>query len=57
VPVIEAPRASIEQVVSAHEVVRQLVDHGWLHLFRIDPDTGAVEQRRDGAWRVASAEA
>ncbi len=54
---IEAPRASIDTVVSAHEVVRHLVDNAWLHLFRIDPDTGAVEQRRDGAWTVVASEA
>lgn len=47
---IEAPQAAIDAVMAAHEVVRQLVGNGWLHLFRIDPDTGDVEQRGDGAW-------
>ena len=51
---IEAPRAAIDTVMSAHEIVRQLVGHGWLHLFRIDPDTSAVEQHRQGRWVAAA---
>ena len=47
---IEAPRAAIEQVMAGHEVVRQLVGNGWLHLFRIDPDSGLVEQHWQGGW-------
>ncbi len=47
---IEAPRAAIDRVMAGHEIVRHLVDHGWLHLFRIDPDTNEVEQQRRGAW-------
>lgn len=39
------------------QIVRQLVDNSWLHLFRIDPDTSAVEQRRDGAWQALAADA
>ena len=51
---IEAPRVAIETVIAGHETVRHLVDHGWLHLFRIDPQTGAIEQRRHGAWVAAT---
>ena len=50
---IEAPQAAIDNVMAAHEVVRHLVGNGWLHLFRIDPDTGAVTQCRLGAWVAA----
>lgn len=35
--VIEAPADMIEQVLANHAEVRQLVDHQWLHLTRIDP--------------------
>jgi len=35
---IEAPEAAIEEVIARHETVRQLVDYGWLHLFRISED-------------------
>lgn len=31
--IIEAPRDRIVAVIAKHESVRQLVDHGWLHLF------------------------
>lgn len=47
---VEAPRASIEQVVEAHEVVRHLVDNGWLHLLRIESTDGSVERRVAGTW-------
>ncbi|SNT15776.1 hypothetical protein SAMN06265795_11598 [Noviherbaspirillum humi] len=50
---IEAPRAAIEAVIAKHELVRQLVEHGWLYLFRIDSETHAVEARSGAAWRAA----
>ena len=36
--VIDAPAAAIQQVIAKHAVVRQLVDNGWLHLWRWDGD-------------------
>jgi uncharacterized protein YbcC (UPF0753/DUF2309 family) len=51
---IEAPQAAIDSVMAAHAVVQQLVGNGWLHLFCIDPETGAVTQHRDGAWHAAA---
>ena len=36
--VIDAPRESIERVIAGHEVVRQLLAHGWLHLWRFSAD-------------------
>ncbi len=36
--VIDAPRESIERVIAQHDVVRQLLDHRWLHLWRFDAD-------------------
>jgi uncharacterized protein YbcC (UPF0753/DUF2309 family) len=51
---IEAPRAAIEAIVARHAVVQQLIDHGWLHVLRIDPDQGLVEQIHHGRWRVAA---
>ena len=49
---IEAPQAMIEAVIAKHAVVRHLVEHGWLHLFRIDPDSGAVSRRGTAAWEA-----
>jgi uncharacterized protein YbcC (UPF0753/DUF2309 family) len=50
---IEAPRDMIETVIANHDLVRQLVDNGWLYLFRIDPETSLVECRRGGSWEPA----
>ncbi|MDE3103634.1 MAG: DUF2309 domain-containing protein [Acidobacteriota bacterium] len=47
---IEAPQASMDAVLGKHEVVRHLVHHGWLHLFRICPNTGAITQHVRGSW-------
>lgn len=52
---IEAPRAAIDAVIAAHQTVRWLVDHGWLHLLAIEGDTVPIFHRRcrDGAWEVS----
>jgi uncharacterized protein YbcC (UPF0753/DUF2309 family) len=52
---IEAPRAAIETIVARHAVVRQLIDHDWLHVLRLDPVEGVVEQIRHGSWRTVAA--
>ncbi|CDS49051.1 Hypothetical transmembrane protein coupled to NADH-ubiquinone oxidoreductase chain 5 homolog [Polaromonas sp. CG9_12] len=49
---IEAPQARIEAVMNKHETVRQLVENRWLHLFRIDPQTNAVESWSGGRWET-----
>ena len=41
--VIEAPEAAINDVISAHANVRELVDNDWLWLFRID-DAGNLHR-------------
>ena len=51
---IEAPRAAIDAVLAGHDIVRHLAVNGWLHLFRIDPQSNAVEQYRHGAWGLAA---
>jgi len=47
--VIDAPQAAIDAVIGRHEIVRQLIDHGWLHLWRYDGARLAC--RVDGEWR------
>jgi uncharacterized protein len=48
---IEAPTTMIDRVIDQHEVVRQLVDNHWLHLFAIDGDTGSVRRHAgQGRW-------
>lgn len=51
---IEAPRAAIDAVIGKHAVVRDLVDNGWLHLFRIDDEAALIEQRYGGRWSVVA---
>jgi len=50
--VIEAPRALIDQVIAAHSVVRDLVQHGWLHLLRLDGLPACLELRTAGGWQT-----
>src|SRR5690606_283229 len=47
--VIEAPRQAIERVVNRHEVVRRLVDNGWLHLWCLEGEEVLRQER--GGWR------
>jgi uncharacterized protein YbcC (UPF0753/DUF2309 family) len=52
---IEAPAAAIEQVLEDQPEVRQLVEHHWLHLLRIDPDDGRCHRyRAAGHWQALS---
>jgi uncharacterized protein YbcC (UPF0753/DUF2309 family) len=44
---VDAPASAIERVVSAHAVVRQLVDNGWLHLWRWTDDGHLVRYARE----------
>jgi uncharacterized protein len=53
---IEAPPAGIETIIAKHEVVRDLVENGWLHLLRIDSQEPQVEQYRQGAWHAVHKE-
>jgi len=46
--VIDAPQAAIDAVIAKHAVVRQLLDNGWLHLWRFEGE-GLVRYAQ-GAW-------
>jgi uncharacterized protein YbcC (UPF0753/DUF2309 family) len=46
----EAPATAIDGIIAKHAVVRQLVEHGWLHLFRIDPADHQVYRRLAASW-------
>lgn len=48
--VIDAPQEAIERVIARHPTVRQLLDNGWLHLWRF----GSPELLRfaDGGWHA-----
>jgi uncharacterized protein YbcC (UPF0753/DUF2309 family) len=51
---IAAPIDAINQVIAKHPSVRDLVDHGWIHLFAM-PDAPAPLQRYRGALQWESA--
>jgi len=46
---IDAPGAAVEAVIRKHAIVRQLLENGWLHLWRFEAD-GFVRYAR-GEWR------
>lgn len=52
---IEAPRERIAAILSRHDHVRQLVDHGWLLLFAIEDDGQSYHQCLPGTrWQKIS---
>ncbi len=46
--VIDASQAAIEAVISKHIVVRQLLDNGWLHLWRFEQ--AGLERYAHAVW-------
>jgi uncharacterized protein YbcC (UPF0753/DUF2309 family) len=53
---LEAPQQAIDDIIAGHDLVRQMLDNGWLHLFRID-DAGDVHRRVPGTgWQRVSGE-
>ena len=48
--VIDAPQAAIDRVIARHAVVKQLLDNGWLHLWRID--AGGLQGYEQGHWQA-----
>ncbi len=49
--IIDAPQKAIEAVISRHVVVRQLLDNGWLHLWRYEGSDLSHYER--GVWQDA----
>ncbi|MFM9927732.1 DUF2309 domain-containing protein [Variovorax sp. H27-G14] len=47
--VIDAQAEAIERVIAIHPVVRQLLDHDWLHLWRF-VDDGGFKRYSQGKW-------
>jgi uncharacterized protein YbcC (UPF0753/DUF2309 family) len=47
--VIDAPQTAIDRVIGRHATVRQLLDNGWLHLWRFD-DAG-LHRYAEGGWQ------
>jgi len=53
---LAAPQAAIDDIIAGHDLVRQMLDNGWLHLFRMDDD-GSIHRRLPGnGWHHARPE-
>jgi len=50
---IEAPQVAIDGIIARHNLVRQLVENGWLNLFRIGEDGGVYRRVSDALWEKA----
>lgn len=50
---VEAPADAIDDIIARHATVRDLVEHEWLFLHRIDSVTGTITQRRRDGWFTA----
>ncbi len=50
---IEAPAAAMDDIITRHELVRQLVENGWLHLFRIGDDGVVYRRVANANWQRA----
>ncbi|HQT25795.1 MAG TPA: Na-translocating system protein MpsB, partial [Burkholderiales bacterium] len=54
---IEAPREAIEGIIGRHEIVRNLVNNGWIHLFQIDGSSGEISKWHLGyRWEMSGFE-
>ena len=54
---IEAPRDAILDILSRHDDVRALFDHGWLHLFALEDGRMTARYRPGGTWELLGARA
>ncbi len=53
---IEAPHEAVQRVIEKHGGVRELLDHGWVHLFLIEDEGRAfVRYVAGGGWMPATA--
>lgn len=46
--IIDAPQAAIDRVIAKHEVLQQLLNNNWLHLWRFAPEQ--MERYAAGEW-------
>jgi uncharacterized protein YbcC (UPF0753/DUF2309 family) len=54
---VEAPADAIDAIIARHATVRQLVEHAWLTLHRIDGASGQVWRRARERWTAVSTDA
>ena len=49
---IAAPEQAIMDVYQRHEMIRQLIDHDWLYLFRLADEPGSVSRLYQQEWQL-----
>jgi len=54
--VIEAPQGAIDDVIAHHDLVRELVENAWLHLFQIDEEGSINRRGTDKQWQRISSD-
>lgn len=47
---IEAPQTEMDDIIARHDLVRQLVENGWLHLFHIGEDASVYRRVSEAHW-------
>lgn len=47
---IEAPAEAMDAIIAKHAVVRALIEHEWLFLHCIAPESGTIAQKRREGW-------
>jgi hypothetical protein len=53
VTLVDAPRASLESIMSANSTLRRIFLRGWVLLQRFDDDLGVIEMlQEDGTWKL-----
>lgn len=52
---IEAPQCPLDYLLARHPVLGALVGKGWLHMLRIDSETGEIYRRTADGWEAALA--
>jgi len=53
---VDAPQWAIDEVIAGHDLVRQMLDNAWLHLFRMDDDGGFHRRVPGSGWQQMSRE-
>lgn len=54
--VIETTPEGLEKVVAGNALIREFVDNRWIRVAVMDPETGAIQIRRDGAYEPLQGE-
>jgi uncharacterized protein YbcC (UPF0753/DUF2309 family) len=52
---IQAPQAPMDAIIAKHATVRNLLDNAWLHLFRLDDESGCWRYTPGGHWKGVAA--